>query len=177
MRKRPDKKPTKGLAAGGKDLGAGAFDELEVSGRKIKKALSKKEMQKLIAEIGERKGTLKEVADEYFEQTGNTISQPKVSDILKKEWGRNYESKKTKMKIRKTKTRKWKKEFNNARSGIADVFHEDYISSNDGMLYDIEEGTLGSIDWSDPSIKWKGKDIIHFSREKLFGYTPNPVFC
>jgi len=174
MKKKMGKKPAKGMATG-KGLGVGGeFEETEGAGKSIKKALTKKQMKKLVSEIGDEKGTLKEVTEEYFDITGHTISQPKVSKILKDAWGKKYEEKKSKMKSRKTNRRKWHKEFDNARSGIAGVFHDEYISSNDGMMYDLETGTLGPIDWADPDVKWKKKDIITLSREKIFGYTANP---
>jgi len=175
MKKKKGKKPAKGMAAGtGSGLGFGDLEDTESTSAGKQKKMTKKEMKKLVATLGEEKGTLKEITEAYFEEVGSTISQPNVSKILQESWGKNYESKKSKMKIRKVKGRKWRKEFDNDRSGIAKVFHKDYVSSRDGMFHDLETGTLRDLDWDDTSLKWKGKDVITFSREKLFGHTTDP---
>lgn len=106
---------------------------------------SRMELKKLVAEIAEEKYSYKDIADEVYKRTSVPITQPTVGKYLEEEWGKDFSKKKAKMSERRSVFKKWNKEFKEVRFHINEIFHRDYISEYDGMLFNKEKYTLESI--------------------------------
>jgi len=171
MKQKPKEKKSVDLpvAGGGDVIGDG-------NGSPIAVPKSKAELKKVIADIAEEKGTLREIQVAVAEQTGIEVTQPTIGRYLRDEWGKDYNKKNQEMRDRKSNKLRWDRDFANARAEIAPKFHRDYLSSADGMFYKRDENKLEAIpQMSDKERSYKKKDIIHYVKEKMFGYSDDPV--
>jgi len=178
MKKKKDGKKGVDLpVAGGRASGKGAVGGVAIEEKETKgtvKVTSKEELKTLTVKIAEEKGSLPEIVRELQKKTGLTVSDPTVSDWLTEKWGKNDSKKRQEMRDRRSNTRRWKKDFTLARSGIDEDFHRDYLSSSDGIFLDRENKRLEYIPrMSDTERAYKKKDIIHFVKEAMFGYSPD----
>jgi len=171
IKRKPKRRKPSGIAPTKVTGKAGGVDETATPSPMPKSSV---ELKNLVVQIAEEKGSLKEIAKDLLSKTGIVLSQPTISKILTEAWGKDAPKKRAEMAERRSKLRRWKRDFEIYRAGIEPVFHKDYLSSGDGMYLDRESGRLVPIpDMSDTERKYKAKDIIKFVVEKRFGYSPN----
>lgn len=164
VKKKPKKKPVSGIVATGTTAVA---EEIE--------SISRADLKKKVAEIAEGKSSYREIADEVYKETKMPITQPTVGKYLEEEWGKDFAKKKAEMSERRSMFKKWNKSFELVRLNVGKKFHKEYISSTDGMMYNREKNILESIpiDITDTQWKIRKRDIMNFSKERMFGYTSN----
>lgn len=164
VKKKPKKKPVSGIVATG---AAAVAEEIE--------SFDRADLKKKVAEVAEGKSSYREIADEVLKETKIPITQPTVGKYLEEEWGKDFAKKKAEMSERRSMFKKWNKSFELVRLNVGEKFHREYISSTDGMMYNREKNVLESIpiDITDTQWKLRKRDIINFSKERMFGYTPN----
>lgn len=167
VKKKPKKKPVPGVAAIGKT--AIAEEKIE--------DISRADLKKMVAKVAESKSSYREIADEMYKQVkmDKPITQPTIGKYLEEEWGKDFKKKKEDMAERRSKVKKWNKNFELVRLNVGKKFHKEYISSMDGMMYNREKNILESIPVGMTDTQWKlrKRDIINFSKERMFGYTPD----
>jgi hypothetical protein len=134
----------------------------------------------LVAKIADTSISLGEVVQRLRKEHNINVTIPTVTTYLQMQWGKDYGEKKKEMSLRRSKVKRWKTEYGLARQGIADEFHKDYVSTDDGVFYNW--GTMDDIFSKNeleslPRVEdraYKGKDIINYSKDAKFGWKPDP---
>jgi hypothetical protein len=132
----------------------------------------------LVSKLAETSISLGEVVQRLKDEHEISVTIPTVTAYLKAPekiggWGKNYDTKKKEMSVRRSKVKRWRTEYELARQGVADIFKEEYLSTDDGVFYNYKDNTITSL----PRVEeraYKGKDIINYSKPGDFGWKADP---